>query len=234
MQEKVRQFIIFGNFNNITFDNLSKLDDIKAKYKLEGSAQPDITGVEQQLLNKPIIQETMILRPVLKSKDGIFSIVFGTSIIQFRENQVDNIELKKDYTAGFNAMVLEIIDAIYTNYKIVVKRVALNGSVYFYDIEIMQSLFKSVFNKKNPFSDSSDEWGFRINNQKYIDELTCDVNEITVCSRTKIFESTKIVDILVLSYDFNTKVNNNNNFDMGFIKVFNKIGLKFREKVVSR
>lgn len=224
MKELSRQFVLFGNFNSVTFDSILKLSDLREKYNLKVNAMPDIPQLSnpQQPLNVQFgVPES---RPIFQTLDKRTTIFFGTSRIHIE--QLDS--LSETYQI-FNGMVMDIVSNIVENLGINVIRVALNGRLYNSDKEWSVKVFNSIFNKSKLYSDKSNEWTVRICDKENNSVLGCEINKIAQYTRGKFVDISKQeLDGLIASYDFNTQVNVDKIFNETEIQEFNKLAQEYR------
>lgn len=223
--EQTRQFVIFGNFSKINFENLNKISDFKQKYSFQIDAQPDMPNVS---VKQPIVQENLPIRPVFKSLDGKTIIFFGSSRIH-----VQQINSKIDSYQDFNKLALEMIKAITLQFELSINRLAINGTLIVKNEEKINELYKMFFKENGIFSSDSDEWQFRVNDKEFIEEINSGINKIIFLNRTKINESNSTSDVLLVSYDYNTQINSNNKFQMSQIEKFNIFAQDYREKIIN-
>ena len=218
--EQSRQFVIFGNFATINFENIVDLHELKEKYSFQIDAQPEAQNPSTG---------QMIIRPVFKSSDNKTIVFFGTSRIHVQQKD----ETVESYDA-FNALSLELLTSIWSTFNLTVNRIAINGNVLIKDSKKMSEIFSIIFKENVFFKTQSDEWQFRINDKEYVDNLNCEVNKIISFNTVAASNPAKQNSMLVLSYDYNTRINNNNNFEIEQLNVFNNFAKKFRLKIVNR
>ena len=219
--EKNRQFVIFGNFAKLTFEDLSVLSDLKNKYNLLMDARLDA----QMMPIGQIPQYNIPIRPIFKSIDNKILVMFGTSRI-FIQQDDDSIYSFDEFVE----MSLSIIEHIFKSFEISVNRIAINGSFIINDTNKISDLFKSTF-KENRFNQrESDEWYVRINNVEFNHTLNTEINKIFVLNKCNTIDGFP-KDFLALSYDYNTQINNTNLFDFKAIKMFVDIAKVFREYI---
>lgn len=227
MQEITRQFVIFGNFKSVTFDDILKLSILKEKYSLTVNAMPDIIQIVQpiQFGVPPRIPES---RPLLQSADKRISVFFGTERIHVEE--LDGSSEKYD---DYNKMALDIICQVVNQFKLNVNRVALNGQLFNDDKDWMQKAFNRTFNKSNLYSDNSEEWQFRVGSKDYESTLGIEVYKITEYVRGVFRDNLNNNRVGVMAnYDFNTKIQSDKFFNESEIIQFNKLAQKFRENFI--
>lgn len=224
MKELSRQFVLFGNFNSVTFDSILKLSDLREKYNLKVNAMPDIPPLSnpQQPLNVQFgVPES---RPIFQTLDKRTTIFFGTNRIHIE--QLDS--LSETYQI-FNGMVMDIVSNVVENLGINVTRVALNGRLYNADKEWSVKVFNSIFNKSKLYSDKSNEWTVRICDKESNSVLGCEINKIAQYTRGKFVDISKQeLDGLIASYDFNTQINVDKIFNETEIQEFNKLAQEYR------
>lgn len=223
--EKSRQFVIFGNFSKISFEDLNLLSDIKEKYNFVVDAQPDVPVT---ITNQPIAQKNISVRPAFKSLDNKTTVLFGSSRIHVQQSD-SSISSYED----FNLLSVEIIKKVSEVFNLTINRLAINGTILITNSEKINNFSKLIFKDNKLFSYDSDEWQFRINNKEFSEEIDSEVNKILFFNRTKIINLNNDTNILLLSYDYNTQINDNKLFNIESVMSFNIIAKEFRNKVIN-
>lgn len=226
--ETKRQFVIFGNFSKISFEELNLLSDIKEKYNFVIDAQQDVPVVPATILNQPIIQSNISVRPTFKSLDKKTTILFGSSRIH-----IEQLDSSINSYDEFNLMAIEIIKKVSKVFNLTINRLAINGTILITDEDKMNSFLKLFFKKNILFTYDSDEWQFRINNKMFSEEINSEINKILFFNRTKVINTNKNTNILLLSYDYNTQINDTKLFNIDSVMTFNKIAKEFRTQVIN-
>lgn len=223
--EQTRQFVIFGNFTKINFENLNKFAVFKEKYSFQIDAQPDMPNI---LVNQPVVQNNVQIRPVFKTADNNTIIFFGSSRIH-----IEQVNSTIDSYNDFNHLALELVFTICSQFELSINRLAINGTLIVRDTDKINSLYKMFFNENKIFTPNSDEWQFRVNDKEFIEKINSDVNKIIFLNRAKINDSNNLSDLLTISYDYNTQVNLKNNFQSNQINDFNVLALEYRNKIIN-
>ena len=223
--EKSRQFVIFGNFSRISFEKLNLLSDIKEKYKFIVDAQPDAHAT---ITNQPVIQNNISVRPVFKSLDNKTMVFFGSSRIHIQQldSSINSYE-------DFNLLSIEIVKKICEVFNLTVNRLAINGTLVITNPEKMSKILKLFLKENTLFSYESDEWQFRINNKIFSEEIESEINKIIFFNRTNVINVDKDTSVLLVSYDYNTQINDNKIFSIESIMTFNKIAKEYRTEVIT-
>lgn len=225
MKEQVRQFVIFGNFNSINFENVNVLENVKKQFDFQINGEPDIPTMKSF---EPIIQQNIVIRPVLKSSSSNFSVFFGTERIHVQE-----LDCSVDTYDEFLTNSLEIIKNICEKYGLIINRIALNGTILIDEKEKQNAIFSKVLCSNDMFDNNPDECQFRVNKKVFDTILECNINKIFSINKGKIISPNGPQDIYAISYDYNTEIGTQNNFDLDKINSFSKEGLNYRDKVVN-
>lgn len=234
MQEKNRQFVIFGNFNSINFDNLEKLKDLKERYGFQTTAVPDISEIPinnnmGRINVNGLSVPNLNIRPAFQSEDKRKTIFFGSSRIHIEE-----IDTNSDTYEEFNRISFEIIELIIQKMEVKINRVAINGQLVYTDEKMMQEIYTSLFKTSFVYGESSEEWQFRVVTSEPNDELNIGINKIATYVRGTSFDDKGNPNqVLVAGYDFNTRLETYKTFDLKEIKLFNKLGCEYRKLVIK-
>ncbi len=231
MKEAKRQFVVFGNFNTISLNNINLLDDIKNQFGLQINALPDIISPNQMGIQPVFFQSvpSVSIRPVLQSEDKKTSIFFGSSRLH-----VEQLEQDVETYDEFFSIALNALNAIYNTYQIKINRIAINGQLLCFDKQDMEKAYSKYFKKSDLYGESSNEWQFRINTNKKDEELDCEINQIISFSRNKLFDKVGVLtDALQSAYDYNTKYGLNKLFTIKDIEIFNKKAYEFRKSFIK-
>ena len=238
MKEINRQIVIFGNFQTIGFDIISRIPNIIEKYDLSLEAAPDyisnngLNGIIQ-LNNINILKQlplvTSISRPVLTTKDKKFSIFFGTKRLHFEEND----EAISSYET-FLKKSEDILSSILTAYSgMIINRLAINGKILLEEVDKMNKVYHSTFKSSEIYGDNSDEFSFRINTKIYSDALKSSVNKIISYNRTsEILPNNTSKPIMIIDYDYNTVIDETKRFSFNELKTLIKEGVEFKSKII--
>ena len=130
-------------------------------------------------------------------------------------------------------MAIEIIKKVSKVFNLTINRLAINGTILITDEDKMNSFLKLFFKKNILFTYDSDEWQFRINNKMFSEEINSEINKILFFNRTKVINTNKNTNILLLSYDYNTQINDTKLFNIDSVMTFNKIAKEFRTQVIN-
>lgn len=225
MKEINRQFVIFGNFNAVTFDSVFKLDRIREKYNLSINAMPDIILPPNDRAQKVSIGIGIPQsRPVFQTPDQKITVFFGTNRIHVEELECDSESYNE-----YNTMAEEIICEIIQQLNLKVIRVALNGRLFNDDSDWINNSFHKIFKPADFYSGNSEEWQFRIGSKEYFSEIDCEVNKIANYTRGIFMDNFRNnQNGVIAGYDINTPPNIERLFTIDEIKIFNKIAQKYR------
>lgn len=236
MRETVRQFVIFGNFNSVKFDNVLNLKEIRSRYNLQLNAMPDIPNPpDNNQGGQPIAPgivingvQTLESRPIFQTSDKRFQIFFGTKRIHIEE-----FEGSSESYFEFNKKAVEIICEIIHGLKLKVIRVALNGRLYNDDKKWATEAFNKIFNRTELYSDNSMEWQFHIASKENNTVLGCEINKIASYARGNFIDGLgKMQNGIIANYDFNTQVNIEKIFNEKEIRLFNECAQKYRSQFI--
>lgn len=223
MKEIVRQFVIFGNFNSVTFESVLKLNDLREKYQLQVNAMPEI-------IEPPIDQPFKIQmtppesRPVFQTANRKINVLFGTKRIHIEE-----VECESETYKVFNQMAIDIICEIVKSLELKVNRIAINGQLFCDNLETINKAFETLFNKSKLYSGNSEDWQCRVCSKEILPKLGCEINKIAQYVRGEFLDNVKKTQNgLIASYDYNTKNGIEKLFTESDIKVFNESAQKYR------
>ena len=233
MKEIAKQFVIFGNFNVVNFENVLKLADLRSKYNLQMNAVPDIfvsgeqeqKGINGLQANVRVSMGVPESRPVLQSADKKFTIFFGTNRIHVEEleNESDNFNI---FYNKAEKIICEIIEKL----DLKVNRVALNGNLFNDDNDWIKSTFNKIFLKNDLYSENSNEWQLHICSKEKNTTLGCEINKIATFTRGSFIDNYNKNQVgLIAGYDYNTQVNLDKIYSINEIKVFAEEANKYRE-----
>lgn len=226
MLELSRQFVVFGNFNTITFDSLSKISALKEKYNFHTVATQDILTPNVSLGNNqqtPIMFPVPQSRPVFQTDDMRTTVFFGSSRIHIEQNNFEN-----GY-AEFNAMSVEIVEGILNLLGVRFNRLALNGQLLITDKKRISEKFNEFFKESKVYNIESQEWLFRVESKEKNSDLKCELNKIVSYNRANVIEASgEIFPRLIANYDFSTQVGMDRFYSKEDIALFNKLGQEYR------
>lgn len=242
MKETLKEFVLFGNFNEVDYTKAIELLNqlSQFKFKLTGfnefisiaqplpPVQPAQQANNMQLANN-LIQNAMLTpqpRPALISEDGKLKLTFGVS----RINMDSSMDSVKDVSAFVN-LIKFVSTYILSIENTSVNRIALNGQFLIErsekDISYLDKLYK-----KTKIYDYDDELTFRINSRKKSDALGCNVNRITTINKTY-FNVAMQKQPIMLMYDYNTEIDLNRSFSINDISSFIEESIEFRKLFIE-
>ncbi len=230
MKEILRQFVVFGNFNSVTFDSIMKFSELRERYKLQTNSIPDMPVGAPMPINGAIASVRVPVdgRPIFQSSDRKFSIFFGSRRIHVEELDGDSENYQE-----FNKNSLEIVCEIIKTLELKVNRVALNGRLFNDNLDWIKQTFSRVFNKSNLYSENSNEWQFRIASKDANLELGCEINKIAAFTRGIFLDNVgKNQNGVIANYDYNTQVNIDKIFTEDEMRLFNNFAQEYRKQFV--
>lgn len=227
MIEKNRQIVVFGNFECITFENISRISNLKDKYSLVLVAnedfQPPLINPNQQFV---ISTNPPLLRPAFISNDRNFTVFFGAKRIHIEEKDADT----KSYESFFEK-AKEFIFEIIKSYSVSATRAAVNGTIFETNQSFVKSTYARFFKENKLISSDMDDWGFRINSKSMTQNGKSINRIISAQLRTEIIDSMP-KNALYLSYDYNTVPNQTFENEDELFSFFND-GKAFRSVVIN-
>ncbi len=238
MIEALRQFVVFGNFNSVSFEDVSKLEKIKNKFSLQINATQDLNSPQININPNNVLKGgvfigapmPIVTRPILKNEKERVNVFFGTSRIH-----IEQLDFEDNTYKDFNSMALEIIYEIQDKLNLKFNRLALNGHFFNTEKESVNSALKKLIHSSDNFDLQSDEWRFRIVNKEENEKLKCRLNKIIDYNRGKFISSKNVEeDGLIISYDFNTQPGIEKIFTKEDIEFFHSIGSEYREKYLIK
>lgn len=237
MVEQTRQFVLFGDFNSITFDVIARLQDSINKYGLHISAAPD-NGVQIPMplpvqglggLSNQAFGVFSPGRPVLQTSDLKKNVFFGSGRLHIEEiNQI--LESYDDFCVMAKYILKNIIEV----FGVKIGRIAMNGQFICDDLSTINKLYDKTFSKSNVILDASEEWQYRINNITNNEALRCKFNNIISMNRIVSFDAIgKRQDVLSIAYDINTLHGIDKLFTYNDIETFCLQGIGFRTNLLQ-
>lgn len=216
-----RQFVLFGNYNGISFNDIIQLEEIRKQFSFQMGAMPDILSpISIGMANSGTAQS----RPVFQSLDNHITVFFGTNRIHVEETDGDS-----DKYNDFVQMSRTIIDNLMKQMDIKVNRIAINGQLFFDDEKRMDIIYKNLFKSSHLYSTASDEWQTRIRSIETIAELGCYVNKIVAYSRGSFIDNHGQNKVgLIAGYDYNTQADAQILFNREDITSFIQKAIAFR------
>ena len=217
MQERYLQFSIFGEFDNITLNDILKLTMFKKTLpNLEVS--PDINPRSPQ-------------HPTLLSEDRNECIIFETGRIVYQKNNSGI----KDFASSMKFAKSSFSDIVKT-LELSINRLGCGGTFTGMDQAGQDKIYSKVFKPdKKLIGKNSSEWKFRINNPGESKKLGCTVNRLITCMRSEHITSPIGEDVgqFILEYDYNTVIDAGKNFSSQDMDQFISECTKFRNEVLA-
>ena len=221
MKEKSRQFIVFGNFREVSKNDISdKLSGLIEELKLDINMSQDMFTISPR---------GPIMRPVLQDKSRQISIYFGLDRVCY-EWDMSSLNSYDDFASEATRVVKHIIDAL----GLTATRLACCGSLIHFEPEKNHRLYAKIFNPDIFFyNEDSIEWDFMTNDQVQSESLNCAINQVI-----RIISGINIVGIdgtsagqLVIAYDYNTEFIGAGGVSSEKIDTFVELAKDFRNKV---
>lgn len=199
----LKQFVIFGNFNNITFIDGAPIHNFAKKlgYQLVVKRDPETKVFGGNGFESPY-------RPTLTNENHSVSITFNCyKIILTIQNYQD-----EEIFNEMENLIKQICEFVDDNYDIQYTRLGLNGYVAL-NVEKNEELFDRYLTNTQLFTQNKQEWSIReVQNDVFENEPTnvCyNINKIVESNFPAINKPLNIDLSLCLNYDVNTQQKNN-------------------------
>ena len=226
MVEKNKQFVIFGDFSKINFENVLNVS-FKEKYQLMLVAKEDFQQAPVDQIQPFSISITPpVSRPTLISADRKFSVFFGSKRIHIEEIDTNAQEYEL-----FSKKSKEILSEIISLFSLNVDRAAVNGTITEVDTIYIKKVFSRFLKSSELCKDDMEDWLFRINN-KLSESNTKPLNRIVSAQLRKEMLNGLPKNILYFSYDYNT-IPNGTLFTEKELNNFFDDGIKYRRMVID-
>lgn len=223
MLEINRQFVIFGNFNSVSFEDIMKLEDIRKEYSLQINFAPDIIVPPPAGTRFPTES-----RPIFQTADKKFTVFFGTGRIHIEELEGDS----ESYNS-FSQKAIKILNQIKTALNLNISRLAINGQVFDNNQDWINRIFQNTFKTSDFCSEASDEWQFRIRNIENLADFNCYANKIVSYARGSFMDNYgRNRDGLIAGYDYNTQADAKVIFLETDLRKFLELATSYREQFI--
>ena len=226
MNEKNRQFMIFGDFGGVVEKDIaSELVDLKKKYDFQDGVAPDVNAVV------PGVTASAVMRQAFFSQDRNVVVVFGEKSIYMQSNLSNLSSYDESADKG-----LDILKSAISVFDLKVNRIACNGSVIGFEVDDPKEIYPKLFNADSfIYDDTSPEWDFSTNRQVFVDKLGCTVNQIVRFIRAGdiVGSDGTMGGPLVMVYDCNTSPMADKIFDENEVDMFFEHAKEFRRKAVE-
>lgn len=224
-----RQFVIFGNYNGISFNDVMQLENVIKEFSFQFGAMPDILPLRR--INEPISTSLPFAqnRPAFQSIDKRITVFFGTSRIH-----VEEVDGDSDKYDDFMRMSLKIINAIIEKMEIKINRVAINEQLFSDEDTWMNLIYQNLFKSSHLYGATSDEWQVRIRSKEELAKFSCYANKIVTYIRGSILDNRGKNRVgLIAGYDYNTQANAQILFSKDDIELFIENAISYRNTFIA-